>query len=161
MFYPPGPAFRRTEDLPQAPRKGASPAKMELLKTLPRQPAADAPRLRDSSARRVPLPARLAVAVALAIVAMRAVPAASLAASAYVDTYHDNLTYMAGNGERNNVSVTVSGTTYTITDTGAAITPGAGCTKVNSSSVSCVPVPGGPINYVAVLSGDQDDSVTI
>src|SRR5438552_1151465 len=112
-------------------------------------------------ARRVPLPARLAVAVALAIVAMLAVPAASLAASAYVDTYHDNLTYMAGNGERNNVSVTVSGTTYTITDTGAAITPGAGCTKVNSSSVSCVPVPGGPINYVAVLSGDQDDSVTI
>jgi hypothetical protein len=134
---------------------------MELLKTLPRQLAADATRIGDSSARRVPLPARLAVAVALAIVAMLAVPAASLAAAAYVDTYHDNLTYMAGSGERNNVAVTVSGTTYTITDPGATITPGSGCTKVTSSSVTCVPVYGGPINYVAVLSGDQDDRVTI
>jgi hypothetical protein len=88
-------------------------------------------------------------------------PAGALGASAQVDKTHDDLAYLAGNGEKNNISVSVSGRTFTVTDTGATISAGTGCTSVNANQVTCTDIPGGPINYVGVGAGDQDDSVTI
>ena len=135
--------------------------KTDLRTSLPARLPAIRGRTRDSGARRASLPARLALAVAIVLGLAASTPAAALAASSYVDTYHDNLTYVAGSGERNAVTVTASGGTYTITDPGATINPGTGCTRVNLNKVTCNSVPGGPINYVAVLAQDQDDSVTI
>jgi hypothetical protein len=135
--------------------------KMDLRTSLPARLPAIRGRTRDSGARRASLPARLALAVAIVLGLAASTPAAALAASSYVDTYHDNLTYVAGSGERNAITVTAAGGTYTITDPGATINPGTGCTRVNLNRVSCNSVPGGPINYVAVLAQDQDDSVTI
>jgi hypothetical protein len=88
-------------------------------------------------------------------------PAAALGASASVDTSHDDLAYLAAPGEKNNVSFSVSGRTFTVTDTGATISAGTGCTSVNANQVTCTDVPGGPINYVGVGAGDQDDTVTV
>ena len=88
-------------------------------------------------------------------------PAGALGASASVDKEHDALAYLAATGEKNNVSVSVSGRTFTVTDTGATISAGTGCTSVNPNQVTCTDVPGGPINYVGVVAGDLDDSVTI
>ena len=88
-------------------------------------------------------------------------PAGALAASAYVDKTHDDLAYVAGNGEKNNVTFSVSGRNFTVTDTGATISAGLGCTSVNANQVTCTDVPGGPINYLGVGAGDLDDNVTI
>jgi hemolysin type calcium-binding protein len=88
-------------------------------------------------------------------------PTGALAASAYVDKTHDDLAYVAANGERNNVSFSVSGRNFTVTDTGAPISAGLGCTSVNANQVTCTDVPGGPINYLGVGAGDMDDNVTI
>jgi hypothetical protein len=112
------------------------------------------------------LHSRVTLRFALSVVSALLLPAAfspagALGASAYVDTSHDDLAYLAGNGEKNNVSFSVSGRTFTVTDTGATISAGTGCTTVNANQVTCTDVPGGPINFVGVGAGDQDDSVTI
>jgi hypothetical protein len=88
-------------------------------------------------------------------------PAGALAASAYVDKTRDNLTYLAGGGEKNNVTFSVSGRNFTVTDTAATISAGTGCTSVNANQVTCTDVPAGPINYLSAGAGDLDDSVTV
>jgi hypothetical protein len=112
------------------------------------------------------LHSRVTLRVALCVLSALLLPAAfspagALGASAKVDKVHDALSYLAATGEKNNVSVSVSGRTFTVTDTGATISVGTGCTSVNPNQVTCTDVPGGPINYVGVVAGDLDDSVTI
>jgi hypothetical protein len=84
-------------------------------------------------------------------------PAGALGSSAYVDSYHHTLVYSAAGGERNNLSVSASGGTYKLTDSGATITPGSGCAKVTNNQVTC----SGYIGYVGVGTSDMDDTVTV
>jgi hypothetical protein len=84
-------------------------------------------------------------------------PTAALASYASVDSDHHMLAYTASSGERNNLTVSLSGGAYKLTDTGATITPGAGCTQLSGTQVSCT----GYIGYVGVGAGDMDDTVTV
>ncbi|HMJ10223.1 MAG TPA: calcium-binding protein [Polyangiaceae bacterium] len=65
------------------------------------------------------------------------------------------LTYTAGANETNSVVVTLSGSTYTINDTGATITPpfGSGCSSVNANTVTCT---GTIVQIVAQLGNLHD-----
>ena len=60
-----------------------------------------------------------------------------MAASATVDTGQDRLEYTASNGERNLLTVTGSGSTYTIEDTVSNISAGSGCTQLAAKRVRC------------------------
>jgi hypothetical protein len=85
----------------------------------------------------------------------------ALAASAYKS--YGKLVFSAAAGERNDVSVSVSGTTFTVTDTGAAVTPiGPGCASAGSNTVTCTNGgSGGSISYLWISAGDGDDAATI
>lgn len=61
----------------------------------------------------------------------------------------------ARDGERNNIDITQTATTITVTDK-RPIAPGAGCTKVSSRSVSC---PRSEVTRIDVFAGDGNDVV--
>jgi hypothetical protein len=101
---------------------------------------------------------RLTLSVAFALFLLCGLsPAAVSASTASVDTQNKRLTYTAGTGETNNVTFSLSGTTYTVTDSGAVISPGTGCTGVSSNQVTC----SGTISFVGAGLGDMDDTATI
>src|SRR3954464_13828589 len=82
-----------------------------------------------------------------------AVPSAASAATA--TTADGNLRYAALAGEVNNVSFArVSGDTFRVTELGAPITAGTGCTQDSPNVVTCTTQRGRPI--IANL-GDQND----
>lgn len=77
--------------------------------------------------------------------------ASAATASVYVNG--TVLRYAAAAGQTNTVGVSLSGSVYTVTDT-AGISPGAGCTAVNSTKVTCT-CPG--TTAVAATLGDGND----
>src|SRR3954453_13928454 len=82
-----------------------------------------------------------------------AVPSAAHAATA--TTADGNLRYAALAGEVNNVSFArVSGDTFRVTELGATVTAGTGCTQQSANVVTCTTQAGRPI--IANL-GDQND----
>jgi Ca2+-binding RTX toxin-like protein len=89
-----------------------------------------------------------------------AAPAASLGATVAVTTDASSATpkigYFAPAGETNNVTIDLAGGTYTITDTGAPLIAGAGCTQVNTSTATC---PAASANRVTVNAGDMSDTI--
>jgi Ca2+-binding RTX toxin-like protein len=99
---------------------------------------------------------RLAPALAILACLLAAPPA--MGASAFVDAGQDRLEYTAGPGERNVLTLSSSGGTYTIEDAVSPITPGAGCTQLAPKRVRCSPVPYGQIGSVYLELRDQDDS---
>jgi hypothetical protein len=101
---------------------------------------------------------RLLPPVALLFLALSALsPAAVHASSASVDSQHGWLTYVAAKGEANNLTFSRSGTTLTVTDSGATITPGNKCTRVTDHQVTC----NGTINYVGAGTDDMNDTITV
>ena len=82
-----------------------------------------------------------------------------MAASATVDAGQDRLEFTASNGERNLLTVTGSGGTYTLEDAVSNITAGTGCTQLAAKRVRCSSVQNGPIESVYLDLRDQDDSV--
>jgi hypothetical protein len=96
---------------------------------------------------------RSLIAVTLCLLAL---PSAAHAATA--TTADGNLRYTAAAGEVNNVSFArVSGDTFRVTELGATIAAGGGCTQDSPNVVTCTTQPGRPI--IARL-GDQDDRAT-
>jgi Ca2+-binding RTX toxin-like protein len=80
-------------------------------------------------------------ATVLALTAGVAATLPSAAPAATAGFFNNTLIFTAAPGETNNVLVSGSGgNTYTITDTGAAITPGASCVAVNANQVSCTSI---------------------
>src|SRR4051812_9913368 len=80
-------------------------------------------------------------ALAATIAALALLPACANASTASVGV-NSQLTYAATTGETNSVSITSPATdTYSISDPGATITPGAGCTTVNANQVTCTSIP--------------------
>jgi Ca2+-binding RTX toxin-like protein len=66
------------------------------------------------------------------------------------------LDYTAASGEANNVRVSLASGNYTITDSGAGITAGSGCSAVSAGEVTC---PAAGVSTVHVDSGDMSDVV--
>jgi hypothetical protein len=98
---------------------------------------------------------RRAATVAAALIALAAPPAAHAATATTAD---GNLRYQASPGEVNNVSFArVSGDTFRVTDLGAVITAGTGCTQESPNVATCTTRAGRPI--IANL-GDQNDRAT-
>lgn len=58
--------------------------------------------------------------------------------------------------ERNDVRVSLDAGTATVRDTGAPLTPGAGCTAVNAGQVRCA-----GINFLLADLGNGDDSIVV
>jgi Ca2+-binding RTX toxin-like protein len=92
--------------------------------------------------------------IALAILALS--PVAALASRAGVA--NSTLDYSAGTGERNDVRVSLASDTYTIVDTGAVITPAAGCNSVDAHRVTC---PATGVSFLIVDARDQSDAVSV
>ncbi len=64
------------------------------------------------------------------------------------------LYYTAAAAETNNFTVDYTGAAYVMTDTGAPITPGAGCVAITANSVSCA---GPPALYLVASLADLND----
>jgi RTX calcium-binding nonapeptide repeat (4 copies) len=98
------------------------------------------------------------LAPVLTILACLAAAPPAMAASASVDMGEDRLEYTAANGERNVLTLTGSGGSYTIEDAVSPITAGTGCTQLAFKRVRCSSLPSGPIESVYLELRDQDDS---
>ena len=88
------------------------------------------------------------LAPALTILACLLAAPSAMAASATVDAGQDRLELTASNGERNLLTVTGSGSTYTVEDTVSNITAGTGCTQLAAKRVRCSSIQNGPIESV-------------
>src|SRR5215218_5384858 len=95
---------------------------------------------------------RLCRSALLAAALVLGAPAAAQASSASVTS--NVLSYAADNGEVNNVNLTLAGS-YTLTDSGATITPGPGCSTVTANSVTCT------ATSAQIDVRDQGDIVTL
>jgi hypothetical protein len=104
---------------------------------------------------------RLALGSLFVLLFCGSISGSAFAASASVDTYDDRLEYIGTSAERNGVTIAQSGRTFTITDSGASIGPGTGCTSVSASTVTCTDVHNGYIGYLAVGTYGENDSVTV
>lgn len=95
-----------------------------------------------------------AVAVLLAVLAL---PLSASAAT--VTKSGSTLSYVAGPGESNDVTVSLAGDTYTVSEqgSGVTVTSGGGC-QVTGSSATC---PAGGVGLLDIQLGDQSDSVKI
>src|SRR3954454_19430942 len=90
------------------------------------------------------------------LVALLVFAAAADARASTATTADGNLRYTAAAGEGNNVTFErVSGDTFRVTDVGATITAGTGCTQDSPNVVTCTTTRGRPI--IAAL-GDQNDT---
>jgi hypothetical protein len=87
----------------------------------------------------------------------------SVAGAATADT-HDgefpSVDYSAEPGETNHLTVSDSGSTLVLEDTGATIAPGDGCTSQTPSRVSCALPGSAPAAFSAYL-GDGDDDTKV
>ena len=99
------------------------------------------------------------LAPALSVLACLLAAPSAMAAGASVDAGQDRLEFTAGNGERNLLTVTGSGSTYTLEDSVSNITAGTGCTQLAAKRVRCSPVQNGPIESIYFDLRDQDDTV--
>jgi hypothetical protein len=87
--------------------------------------------------------------------------APSFAASAGITAAGTTLSYVAGPGEANNTTVSLSGTDLVITDSGAAgITDAGGCT-VSAGPPPQAMCPAAGVTLIRVDLGDGDDTVAV
>ena len=82
-----------------------------------------------------------------------------MGATAAVDAGQDRLELTASSGERNVITVTGSGSTYTLEDTVANIAAGTGCTQLAAKRVRCSSIQNGQIESIYLDLRDQDDTV--
>lgn len=87
-------------------------------------------------------------------------PAAALAADGTVSFDGTDVRFTAGAGTVNAVTYTASAAGVTITDTGALIQAGPGCTGGNSNTVTCTPTAPAAIESVSLDLGDLNDGGT-
>ena len=112
------------------------------------------------------------IALAIAVLALGAAPAG--AATAQITVTHSRGThesdvinmapgYRAAPGESNHLTVSGSAREIVLSDSGAAITPGNGCSAIDDHSVRCRPDSLGRYDFldgVDVELGDGDDELT-
>src|SRR5919198_279903 len=84
--------------------------------------------------------------------------APATARAATVSTSGATLSFVAGDGKENVTTVTVSGANFVITDSGEAMTEGAGCSQAVVGTVTC---PTAGITALSVDSRDGNDRITV
>lgn len=105
--------------------------------------------------------ARRSVPLAIALVA-GAIPAAARASVAEVvhTEFADTVTYTAGDGEKNDLTLDLESDAFVLTDPGAEITPKSGCVPSGPHRVTC----SGELSYfetpLSADLGDGDDTFT-
>lgn len=80
------------------------------------------------------------------------------AGSARLKLDGSTLSYRAAAGQTNNLSITTGGSTFTVSDSGANIAAGTGCTQVTATSATC---PATGIQRIDVRAGDNADTVNV
>jgi Ca2+-binding RTX toxin-like protein len=88
-----------------------------------------------------------------ALCALALFPASAFAATASVQP--KRLFYTAGAGEANDLTISLSGANYILSDPGATITAGPGCTASGNTATCAV----ADVNGITVSAGDGSDSV--
>ena len=83
---------------------------------------------------------------------------ASPAAASTVQIDGATLTYDAAPGESNRLTLSVANGTVTVTDTGATMTAGSGCTFISSTKATC---PSLGLAAMAVSTGDMNDTASV
>lgn len=100
-----------------------------------------------------------AVAASMGILGLCALPAGAAEVSVIQESSNKGpappayVSFRAAGGEANAVTVTRDGGHYTVTDTGALLTPRGGCTRVDLWTASCT------AQQLQVTLGDGDDSL--
>ena len=102
------------------------------------------------------LQARLVTASALVGVSVLAA-ATPVAAASTVTRVEAQITFTAASGDENDVSMTLAAGMYTITDAGAPITPGAGCSALDANTVTCA---SDGVTVIVAALGDRNESLT-
>jgi len=97
----------------------------------------------------------LSAAAGLFLVGLAASPAS--AATSTVTSW-GSLQYAAAAGETNNLTITYTGSAYLISDSGAPVTAGAGCTSTGTNSATC---PSAGVTGLYVTLNDGNDTATI
>ena len=82
-------------------------------------------------------------------------------APATLDVVGGVLTYTAGAGAGNSLTLSISGANYVFTDTGETITLGAGAVGFSGGGTNTVQGPNTSVNSIVALLGDQNDTLTI
>jgi Ca2+-binding RTX toxin-like protein len=98
---------------------------------------------------------KVVVALSLAIsgtAAFALLPAVAAGATAHIEI--KRVYYIAGEGEENDISISLVGSNYVLTDPGAPITAGPGCTADGNRAVC----PADGIIGITMNTGDQADS---
>ncbi|MDX6723692.1 MAG: hypothetical protein QOD73_2096, partial [Solirubrobacteraceae bacterium] len=101
---------------------------------------------------------RRVLIAALAAAGAAGAPAAH-ASTARVAPGGGAVDYVAAGGEQNSLEASATGAIVTLTDTGATITPGAGCAPSGTQRVACTVAGGNP--RLSVALGDLDDTATV
>ncbi|HEY1596409.1 MAG TPA: hypothetical protein VGF74_13510, partial [Thermoleophilaceae bacterium] len=97
--------------------------------------------------------AALAIGVTGGGMAAHAAPAAA----STVQLDGPTLTYDAAPGESNRLTIAGSGGSLTVTDTGATVTAGPGCSSISSTKASC---PAAGVSAMALSTGDMNDTAS-
>jgi Ca2+-binding RTX toxin-like protein len=89
------------------------------------------------------------------------VPPAARAATT-IENYPSQIIVTAAPGEANRISAgTTDGAHFTISDAGAALTPGAGCAVIDAHSVTCTKAGSNDTPGLSIQAGDGDDSISL
>jgi hypothetical protein len=76
-----------------------------------------------------------------------------------------DVAFVAAPGEANDAALRFSsdplGSSWTVSDSGAALVPGASCERIDVHTVRCGPPPGGVLGVARVDLGDLDDRLTV
>jgi Ca2+-binding RTX toxin-like protein len=97
-------------------------------------------------------------AVALVTTGVNLATGAAPAAASTVQLDGPTLTYDAAPGESNRLTVSSSGGTLTVTDTGATVTAGPGCTSSSSTKATC---PSASVTTMDISTGDMNDTASV
>src|SRR4051794_21260282 len=89
---------------------------------------------------------------------MLLVGAPATAQAADVSLSGATLAFTAGDNEPNNVTVSLAGGTYTVADSGATVTPGAGCSAAGANAVTC---PSAGVTTLTLDGRDLADTIAI
>jgi Ca2+-binding RTX toxin-like protein len=101
---------------------------------------------------------RAALIATAAVVAVCLAPSAAQGSTASVDTFSRLLEYAAATGEVNNVTFSRTAGGFVISDPGATITAGAGCTSNGAHQVTCDPT---SVNTIFSFLRDLNDTATV
>src|SRR2546430_2880276 len=100
----------------------------------------------------------LLAAVALGADGGNLAVAAAPAAASTVQLDGPTLTYDAAPGEWNRLTISSAGGTLTVTDTGATVTAGPGCTSASSTKATC---PATGVAAMAVSTGGMNGHASV